>query len=254
MKHFKLFIILSVLAVLVYTALCFNAVFALSDIQTEYSVYSNNDVEKAEEILSSYKRKNLLFLDTDEIAEKIVKETALKVDFIKKDFPGTLKVRLFARQERFALRSEDGYYILDDEYTVIDFRESAASFSDALSNVVLTFDVKDEVFAESKKPLAISNSALLDSLKTAVSCFESPRDAIEKINVFETEEKGNYRMEIFLRSGVKIEIYKAVENVLDKTKAGLNKYAEIEQADKLDGVISCYQTVSGAIIASYDPQ
>ena len=249
MKHRKLFILSVTLAAVLYVVLCFFAVFSVNDISVNYSVYTDSDKAACEQILSSYRGKSLLFLNTDKLAQEITDSTNLKVESITKRYPFTLDIKLFSRQERFAIKTAQGdYYILDDEYTVIDKRPTFENASDKLSNVLLEFVTGDVVTAEIKKPLTISNDQLLQSLKLALSCFDSPRDLLEKVTVFKVDnEVDNYRFIFGFRSGVTMEVRKALYKPQEKCMAGLEKYLSLQDINLYKGTIICYTLDSGEV-------
>ena len=252
MKHSRILALSITAAVLVYALLCFVTVFSVSDVTTEYSIYQESEVSKAEEILSSYRGKNLVFINTEEIERRILEETSLKVLEIKKVYPFTLKASFFARQERFAVQREDGsYYILDDEYTVLHTRDTLVNPSDNLSDILIRFTVSDTVTLREKSTLSISDQALYDGLKTVVSAFSSPRDVIESLDIFQMPEEGNYRLNLRMRSGVTVEVYKFTSRTAEKISRGIAKYNALTDGDKLSGTINCYEKDSGEVVAVY---
>ncbi len=249
MKHRKLFLISVTALALLFVVLCFFAVFSVNDINVQYSVYSDSDKALCDEILDGYRGKNLLFLDVDDLKQEILDKTSLKVESITKQYPFTLNVKLFARQERFAIQTAQGdYYILDDEYTVIDKRQSPINGADNLSDIILEFITPDTLTLNLKAPLELSNDSLLQSLKLSLSCFDSPRDLIERVTVYKVDnEADNYRLIFTFRSGVKMEVRKALDLPKEKTQAGLQKYLSLTDVDLFKGTIICYTLDSGEV-------
>lgn len=251
MKYKKLLLISAIVTMCLYAVLVFTTVFRVSDVSVNYSVYEDDDYLVASEILSSYKGKNILFIDTDEIAEKITKNTTLKVRTVKKKYPFTVTADLYSSEERFAIRSGEDYYVLDVDYVALKKRSTAINPSDGLSDLLLVFETSIQPEIVLKKSITYDNVTLLNSLKTAVSCFDSPRDRLYSVTVIETPEKGNYRLEVLTRSGVTIRIQKATEKTFEKVSAGISKYEMLEDNDLLSGVIECLERADGQVVATY---
>lgn len=251
MKYKKVLIISSVLTILLFITLAFLTIFRVNDVSVTYSVFQHEDYVKAEEIIESYKGRNIFFVDEGEIAQKITENTNLKINTIKKRYPFTLVLDLYASEERFAIKGEDGYYVLDLDYVVLKTRETELNPADNLTDVVLEFQTTIQPEITLKQPLKYADEALFTALKTTISCFESPRDRLLKVVCIETQEAGNFRIEIYMRSGVKIEIYKATQDTREKVLAAISRYQSIVDGDLLKGTIACYKLDSGEITAVY---
>ncbi len=252
MKHKKLLILSGALTVILFFVLVFVTVFRVYDVSIDYSVYSNEDYLVAEEILASYKGKNLIFVDTDEIAAKIVENTNLKVRSIEKEYPFSLKAELYSSEERFAIKAENGaYYVIDVDYVVLKTRDTLVNPADGLSDVLIDFQTEIKPSITLKQPLKYANQELFDSLKAAIDCFDSPRDRIYSVTVIETQEKGNYRIEIDMRSGVTMQIRKATKSTREKVLAGISKYESLSGGDLLNGTIECFEMDNGSIVSVY---
>ncbi len=252
MKHKKLLLISAILTAVLYVVLVTVTLFRVSDVNVNYSVYSFEDYAVCEDILASYKGKSLVMLDAEEIALKITQNTNLKVRSIKKDYPFTLTLDLYSGEERFAVADGDsGYYVLDSDYVVLKKRDTFINPADGLSDLLLIFDTEAEPVVTLKKPLFYENQTVFDSLKTVVSAFDSPRDSLYSVRVIETEEKGNYRMELSMRSGVKILVFKATEKTKEKVLCGISKYRSLSDSDLITGKIECLERSTGEVTAVY---
>lgn len=251
MKHQKLFIVSVILVFILYVVLSFITVFSVSDVKLTFSVYSDEDVSAACEILDSYKGKNLLFIDTGEVASRITEETSLKVEYVRKSYPYTLEAKIFAREERFVIESDGEYYVLDDEYTVLKTRSTPLNPSDGLSDVLLIFETEVQPVLNVKSELGYADEALYAALKTTVACFLSPRDLLESVTLTETEEAGNFRITVKMRTGTEMVIFKATARTEEKVNAGIAKYSALTDGDLLCGRVLCYEEDSGKITATY---
>lgn len=251
MRYKRLLLILSIVVLFAFSALVFVAVFSVKDIDVTYSVYGETG-DLAEEILSQYVGRNLLFVDEAEIADRLKSATALKVDFVEKVYPSTIKVSLSSRQERFAISDgAGGYYVADEEYAVVDKRSTAANSTDALDNIVVRLDVGESLTLAVGGELPIEEKPYLKAFKTVVESFSSPRDEICSVLIYQTAEAGNYRITVTLRQGVRIVVYKATEKTFQKINAGISKLSALTDAEKLDGKIECWELDGGSVTAVY---
>lgn len=233
-----------------FAVLVFVALFSVKDIDVCYSIYGENEYDCVK-ILSKYKGKNLLFLDEEEVRKELEAQTVLKINEVKKVYPSTIKVSVSSRQERFAIEGKKGeFFIVDDEYAVVAVRGDTTNNTDTLNNVLVRFDVSETLNFSVRSYLDFSSS-VLSSFKTVADAFDSPRDEIEEIFVYETEEKGNIRISVSMRSGVKIVLYKATERTQEKIVTAKNKLDGLDDTDKLFGEIICLERVDGEIYATY---
>ena len=251
MSYKRLTIILFSLVVIAFAVLVFVALFSVKDVDIKFSVYGER-VAGAEELLSRYEGKNLLFIDENEVESTIKSGLAVKVVYVKKVYPSTLEISLAVRQERFAIeKAGGGYYVADDEYFVVAERDTAANPTDGPDNVVVTFS--QTLYPEMKvnERLAVEENAALSAFKAAVDKFSCPRDEIASVSVYEMQERGNVRISVKLRTGVEILILKAYESAGAKMAAAIAKLNELEDKDKIVGKIECYQRDDGTIAAVY---
>ena len=253
MKHARLVIILSVLTTVAFAAMIFHVLFTVRDVNAYYSVYTDEEVEKAEKVLASYKGRNLLFVSEKDVEKRITEETSLKVKSVQKIYPNAIKVELTGRQERFAIPAGDGqYYILDEEYSVVAKRKDVKN-PDGLDNILLSFDTIDKVEVAEKSNLNVTDGGIVEATANVISSFASPRDALLSVVVTERkEEKGNVTVHVTLRDGVVIEVWKALDKVKEKIQAGIAKYNTLSDGEKTGNRILCYEE-KGKITAIYTP-
>lgn len=254
MNYKKTVLISGIIATVLYLTLVFVTVFRVNDVNLNVSAYSFEDYGVCTEVLAKYKGKNLLFLNTDQVKDEIVRQTGFKVESVIKNYPYTLTVNLYSNEERFAIEYNDSIYVLDEEYVVMKTRDSLINPADNLSDVLLKFETTVQPVIEKKKPLVYSDDEVFTALKNAVAVFDSPRDVLSSVTVIETAEKGNYRIEMQMRSGVKLLVYKATEKTSEKVTEGILKYSELSDGDLIGGVIECLMLDSGKVTAVYTRQ
>ena len=250
MKHKRTVIYLLVAVIAAFAVLVFVSLFSVKDIEVSYSVYGENQYD-CKKILSKFKGQNLLFLDEGEVQRELEKQTVLKIDKVEKVYPSTIKVSVSSRQERFAILDKSGeYFVVDDEYSVVAKRDSIKNHTDELDNILVKFDVSSDLKFSIRDNLDFSNE-VFSSFKTVADSFESPRDEIKEITIFETEERGNYRITVNLRVGVKIILYKASEKTQEKMAKAIAKLKALSDTDKLSGEIISLEREGGEIYATY---
>ncbi len=250
MKHKRTLIFLLITLAIAFAVLVFVSLFSVKDIDVNYSVYGENEYD-CSKILAPFKGKNLLFLDENDVKKELEKQTVLKIDKVEKVYPSTIKVSVSSRQERFSILDKGGgYFVVDDEYAVVGKRADIKNHTDKLENILVRFELSYDLKFSIRDNLDFSDFVLL-SFKTVVDNFDSPRDEIKEIYIYETQEKGNIRITITMREGVKIILYKATERTQEKIVKAINKLAGLEDTDKLSGEIISLERESGEIFATY---
>lgn len=253
MRHIKWLTILCVVVVLAFGLMCTRALCSVADVNVTYSYYNQAQVQKANDLLSRYNGAFLPFVNTQEIVDLINENTGLKVGKITKKYPNVLQVELRERKETFAIKIGDKYFVLDDEYTVIDIRDNCKNSVDGLDNIILVFnnDNFDESTLSLRKSLDVGNAELLQAVIAMIGEFDSVRDVVKEIVVDEKEVGKNFYVSFNMLEGVSIEVRKAMQNSCAKIDLGLQKYLSLNDWEKLDGKVAVYQLDNGEIVATY---
>jgi|GEM_PF-5076548 len=250
MKYKRLLISLCVIVAFAFATLVFVALFSVKDIEVGYSVYGER-VTGAEEVLSVFKGKNLLFVSEEEIEKQLKDNLNLKIDEVKKVYPSTISVKLSGRQEMYAVSAEGGeYFVVDEEFAVVGKSKSVSNSVDLLDNVTVNFNAASFPEISVGKPLDKSDPLILAFIKT-MSAFDRPRDKISVVEVYETAEKNNVRVNVQMRTGVHIVIFKALEKTDEKAQCAISKLRELSDGDKTIGRIECLELADGSISAVY---
>ena len=229
------------------------SLFTVKDVVSEYSVYGVAEFDEVEDILDDYEGKSLVFVDCDEIKNRINKDTVYNVESVKKEYPSTIRVKLSSRQERFAIAAQGGgYYILDEVFAVCAVREDASNSADELDNVIVDFINVDEPELIVKTRADYENNVALSLVKSVIEKIASPRDHILSVTV---EDKGynDFYFTIRFREGVTAEIRKASEMTEEKAEKTFERYFDLSDKDKLGGKIICFMLDEGEVVAQYDP-
>lgn len=252
MKHAKLVIILTIAMVAGFAVFFLLSLFTVKDVICEYSVYGAAEFEDVENILSEYEGRNVFLVNTEEISARINDETIFNVEEVKKEYPSTIRVKLSSRQERFAIETTGGYYILDEVFAVSEIRADKKNSADELDNILLTFTNVEAPELVLKTRADYENNVALSLVKTVIDSIDSPRDYILSIDV-EKKEENNFYVTVFFREGVVAEIRKAGELTEEKAEKTFERYLALSDWDKLSGKMICFANNDGEVVVQYDP-
>lgn len=249
-KHKRAVIALTCSVFLVVCLLSLYRLFCVSELKVNYSVYNEN-VEEVESILSKYSGKCIFFVNVSEIEREITNDRYLKVASVKKSYPCSIEVDLVERLERYALKSDSGWYFLDDEFFAVRTADSEASVRGELLTKITFFEVDGSELmqgCELKKVFEFPNGT--DSnVREMLGGLGTRGKSVNEIRLVFTPEQGNYYVRFYMTEGVVIEIQKAGELPLEKLKKGLEYYETLPSERKMRGTIVVNKTGSGAIKA-----
>ena len=94
-----------------------NAVFTVTLVDSEFSVYSGAGREDALSLkadLERYVGDSTTFLDVEDVKDTVKSYPCFEVETVEKHFPKTLKVKVSERKEFFAVPNGETYAILDE--------------------------------------------------------------------------------------------------------------------------------------------
>lgn len=110
--------ILSFVLLLAVVAAGLNIVFTVTLVDTQFSLISETGRREAEELketLGAFRGRSTTFLKLSSIEEKVKEYPCLRLDSVRKKYPSTVEVKISERKQTFAVSTEEGYAILDDE-------------------------------------------------------------------------------------------------------------------------------------------
>lgn len=111
--------VVSFLLLIAVVAAGLNAIFTVTLIDSEFSVYSEagkRDAETLKTELNEFIGDSTTFLDVDDVAEKVEKYPCFRVESVEKKFPKTVAIKIVERREFYAVPDGNGNYaVLDDE-------------------------------------------------------------------------------------------------------------------------------------------
>lgn len=256
MKHKKLIIAMTSIIFAVIVVLCLKELFSVKDITVSYAVSKSEKIESiSEKILNDYMGKNIFFVDTDEIKQRITEEKYLKVESVEKKYPNEIVINLAERFERYYyITEDDGVYYFDDEYFIVRKSEEVC---DAENLIELRFVTSDKEKIGLEKPCKLLDTFKIPSIaeyegidfnSEATKCFSamSERENITRATFnFYIEQ---YHIILEMKEGVIIEIDDAAKRIEEKAAKANDFYRdELDEVRKIGGEIKVFEDVNGEI-------
>ena len=137
MKKKKLYVSLIFIAFAVFFSFSFIYLFTLNNIDLKVQAIDGEEVSEIQNAVSEFEGKNLLFLDTDDVLDKLSSFSNYKVVSVEKKYPNKLVVTIKERFESFAIVTDDSAIIIDDEGVVLRTEEN---YTNNRELVTLTLD------------------------------------------------------------------------------------------------------------------
>lgn len=233
MKYKKLLVLMTCLLFVTVAVFCFASAFKITDVELSYNVIigsSENVKEKCSEYLESYKDKNLVFINSDEVAKELSSLSGyVEVVSVKKEFPNKLAVTIMERPEVYALGVGDDYFVLDYNLNVLSKKSDIKNNVFGYDNVLLELNPADfDVNLSVGSTLKIRDDDTDKYLKTCSLNIYSMRENIVKVSV--TTKKGGVKyktLTIHMREGVTFTLLKANEKTVEKLQATFDFYKNL---------------------------
>ncbi|MDE6274786.1 MAG: FtsQ-type POTRA domain-containing protein [Clostridiales bacterium] len=262
-KKSILAITVSVLLILVAIAAGLSAVYTVSSVKTQFSVYSEAGREECKTLqatLDGYAGKSILFLDLEDIRGEVDKYPCLKVEEVKKSYPKTVELTVTERIERYAIErtGEDGkvfYSVLDENGIYLYDKEQNVNRLDGAPNILI-----EGLPAVSLAVGQVATGAYTEELFTTIAAFREDDENVRLNLVSVAFEKGasdeaTTRFTLMMQEGTRIEINNLTALVEEKAKVAFERYFTLEDEDKMFGVITVNDDrITGGFNVSYTIQ
>lgn len=228
-------IILTALLFCAFSALGIDSVFRVEDVALEINVVSEDAKTEAQslkrELLSIYEKNSIFSVDEKGAEEVLADFPYFRLTNFSKDYPNKLVVEVTEDAEVFAIQSQDEYYILGLDGTVLSKRTDPNNRSDGRENV---FIEGVTVLAE-KGEVCKTESIMkaLPFLKTLSNRFNGLRSNIVKI-VYE-KIGSNEQYTLYMREGLKIYVMRMDEFTTEKGDAIADAYLSMSDPARLSG-------------------
>lgn len=223
MKYKKLLIFIT--SLIFVTTLVFSSVFffKIAEIDlTVNSVIGSN--ENLDGVLSSrlekYNGKNILFVSVKDVKKEMENASGyVKVNSVKKVFPNKLAVDVEERVEVFAIKRQNEYYILDENFNTLVKKQENVNNVNGLPNILLDISLSDydEETLVSSKTLSLYDEKTTDTFNEIKEFLLLRRENIASIKVNVRSDGMINRYLVFnMTEGMEIQIDRS--NVLSKDK------------------------------------
>ena len=201
----------------------------------QYEVTRNN--------LNKLKGSGLLFIDDNDVAEKISSPEYIAVESYEKKFPCTVDVVLRERVETFACKNEIGYSVYDEKgklikTTVDDF--APANEIDGCPDIIVEAEQPDQI--ESIAAMCGYFGDNFGSLRRLVQSVAANRYLDIKIAT------------ITLRTGLTISLSEWQSSTEQKIRRAYEIYARLDDAERIKGSITVVDGTDAGPVARYSAE
>ncbi len=252
MKKKLLTIVLTALLLLSMAALGVSTVFRVEKVSlvARLTPQAGVTAETLQEELKKAYAKDSIFAVNDKKAEKVIAGYPyLRIISFKKGYPNGLTVTVVEDTETYAVEATGGYYILNAQGIVVEFRAQANNREDNAPNVLVKgLTVAGRVGSTLSGDNAWGSMlALCDSVDVALGGI---RRNVTVAEVYGRTPQCFYRLT--MAEGVKI--YIADPDVLtqEKGRAAIEKYLSLLDTERMTGRITV-RAIEGQVIAEYKP-
>lgn len=257
MKARKLFVISLAVICSLAVLLSLFFIFSIKDVKTTYTVTEGCSVKEIEETLNSYQKKNLLFLDVEDVKADLAKHPYFEIVSIEKDFPNVLNVVLKERREIFTLSIQNTVYILDKTGFVLnslDKQTFDVAYADKQLIEVTLLGIKAKNVSVGSV-IETDDQALFTAMLDMASAVQYT-DTVNKVeisNLIEGQVSKDFNFTSFqTNTGVVIRIVKAQDRGVQKINNAMQKYYTGTDYDKARGVIESSYEDSGDPYVHWD--
>lgn len=241
-------IITIVLTVLVFLSAVFigvSNVYRVDGVTVVAKTYSDEAKTEAtqmqKELQEAYKGESVLFAKEDLALTVLEKYPYFRLTKFEKRYPDVLCIEATEDAEVFAAQTQNGYYILAQDGTILDIRDDSNNRADGEENVVITGgnpvgEIGDKV----------SGAGFNELLKMCVIMSEKlngVRSNIANI-VFDNVEEGG-RIFLCMREGVRINVVHAHLLTEEKARLFTEKYLALNDEERLTGFIHATESMDG---------
>ena len=216
MKYKRLLVFVTSMIFFTAFVICFFAIFKTAEISIDVkAVQGSNEgvAEKVQALLDNYQGKNLLTISTEEVERQVNGVSSYaKVVKVNKVYPNKLEVFVEERLEKFAVKYNNHYYALDDEFHVLSQKTENVNNVDGNKNLIIDFSIADIDTSTIKvgNKLVIHDEKTSTYLRNNVQAIYDKRGDIGSITITVKKEKFYFRrLTLTMREGMVINVDKA---------------------------------------------
>lgn len=224
MKVKKLFVILIAITFILSTVVAGIFVFDIKKIDITFDVSENfktNDICKT---LNRFDGKNLLVFNLDEVYESMRAYPNIKVESVEKTLPNIIKIKIAERVTLFYLNHDGKTYCIDKEGIITDCIDGQA-------------EIRRDIISINMDGISVRQKSLGNKIETSNDkLFYSVMDMVKSVNLTDCIKSVTLKQDITCEmrdaifetySGVKIVIFKADEDGVEKIKKAFSSYDSV---------------------------
>ena len=216
-----------------------NAVFTVSDMRTEFCVYSADGRTEAAQLLEKlgrYRGKSSTFLDLNDVKITVEQFPCLSAERVEKLYPSAVYVEVRERKETYAVPKEGGFAVFDEAGCYLYDKETNVCRLDGGENILLegfvfTYTARQSAQGEYAQELF----AAFDALCTQLTEIRANAQRAE-LKKFSSDER-NHFFYIYMREGVLLSIKNPAKAIGEKAEAAVEKYLSLTDEQRVKGVI-----------------
>lgn len=232
-------------------AAALNAVFTVTDVVADFSVYSAEGMADAERLQTDLEArfigKSTTFLDLADAKEAAKAYPALRVE-VKKELPRTLRLTVEERRERYAVAHEGGFSVLDEEGVYLYEKETNTSRLGGENLLLVGFTVRctagERAEGKGLREAMTFVSALARSLSDVRANVLSVTFAPTEIAALQ----GEYYFRVAMREGVTALVYQPGNYTEEKAAAVLDSYRSLSDEQRMYGYFDIVDLVEGGFM------
>ncbi len=250
MKKKLLTITLTALLLLSVAALGISTVFRVERVTLDARLTARAGVtaeDLQEELKSAYERESIFSVDEKKAEEIVKKYPYLRVVRFEKGYPSGLTVTVVEDSETYAVAAENGYYILNSEGIVVEFRAEANNRVDNAPNLLI-----EGLTVTGKVGEVLTGDPAWQTTFALCNAVDKSLDGIRR-NVVRIEVLSRSPQTFYLltmREGVKIYIEEPALSTEEKGKVAIEKYLSLSDGERIAGRITV-RLLDGRAVAEY---
>ncbi len=207
------------------TTLVFSFIYVFKTAEIQVSSYeiegSNNNITSiSNEVLSSYHKKNLIFISKKKLKSKLESKSGyINVKSIEKNLPNKLIVTIEERREVYSFKVNDKYMILDENLRVLIEKDQNINNVNALTNIEIKANLADydANLLSTGADFKFYDEEINKSFEILRSFIIERKENVKAVEVnVRTDGQINKYLLFTMTEGLTIQIDKANENLEDK--------------------------------------
>ncbi len=252
MKKKALTILLTAVLFLSVAALAVSTVFRVERVGviarlTSQATVTAETLQK--ELEKAYEKDSTFSVTQDKADEIVEKYPYLRITGFEKSYPDGLIITVVEDYERYAVETDNGYYILNGEGVVVELRADANNRFDGAPNVILkNLTLSGEVGG------TLSGDSTWSAMRTLCDRMDKELGGIRKnvvsVEVWKPASKTYYI--VTMREGVQIYVEDPALLTEEKAKSGIDAYLSLTDEERMTGRIAVH-TIDGEAVAEYSP-